>query len=324
MANYIVSNWTDFLTYNSSGNTIKFANPHEENGRIVLEGDGTQNNPFIVSTYEEMLFATEAISIYQVKLVDRETKKYKYGNVYCIYNDNLTTIDFNNERSMPPGGYTSSLEILADVDFNGWTLFNMAVNGTRMRFANAVCKNLRLLNFLVNSYCNDSILNFGFGAINTIIDMVISNNTSYQQGVFVTSQSESLSIRQSSINIRTTTNSGSIVLNGMLTDCIINFDVTSEIVMSGCDFSRTLCTGKISTPNNNSFTWGDDVTNSIFFFFFTNGQPYKANWVLSSSFFNKEKCSETYMTAPNLYGATTEELKSATWLFNHGFPIGVD
>lgn len=41
MANYIVSNWTDFLTYNSSGNTIKFANPHEENGRIVLEGDGT-------------------------------------------------------------------------------------------------------------------------------------------------------------------------------------------------------------------------------------------------------------------------------------------
>ena len=57
----------------------------------------------------------------------------------------------------------------------------------------------------------------------------------------------------------------------MLTDCIINFDVTSEIVMSGCDFSRTLCTGKISTPNNNSFTWGDDVTNSIFDVTCTNG-----------------------------------------------------
>lgn len=41
MADYVVSSWDMFLQYNTSGNNIKFANPHEENGTIVLAGDGT-------------------------------------------------------------------------------------------------------------------------------------------------------------------------------------------------------------------------------------------------------------------------------------------
>lgn len=324
MADYVVSSWDEFLQYNSSGNNIKFANPHEENGEIVLSGTGTQADPYIVSTYEEMLFATGALYIHQVKLIDREAKKYRYGDVYCIYDDSLTTIDFNNEQSMPSGGYTSSLDIVAQVDFNGWTLFNMAVNGAGIHFQSNTCKNVRLLNFLVSSYQSNPILNLDYGAINSIFDMVVINNSSYTLTLFNTNQSESQSIRQSSLNIKTTVNSGEVALRGMLTDSIVNFDVQSNISMGACDFTRTLCTGKISTQSSSLFSWGDDVYNSIFDVTCSNGQPAKASWVLSSSFFNKEKCSETNMTADNLYGATTEQLKSAQWLYDRGFPIGVD
>lgn len=324
MADYVVSTWDEFLQYNSAENNIKFANPHEENGEIVISGTGTQADPYIVSTYEEMLFATGALYIHQVKLIDREAKKYRYGDVYCIYDDSLTTIDFNNEQSMPSGGYTSSLDIVAQVDFNGWTLFNMAVNGAGIHFQSNTCKNVRLLNFLVNSYQSNPILNLDYGAINSIIDMVVTNNTPNTLTLFKTPQSESQSIRQSSLNIKTTVNSGSVELRGMLTDSIINFDVQSNINMNDCDFTRTLFTGKISTQSSGLFTWGDDVYNSIFDVTCSNGQPVKSSWVLSSSFFNKEKCSETNMTADNLYGATTAQLKQAQWLYDRGFPIGVD
>ena len=135
MADYVVSSWDMFLQYNTSGNNIKFANPHEENGTIVLAGDGTQNNPFIVSTYEEMLFATHATYIWQVKLFDREQKLYRYryisdydeqrnpiySEIFCKYDDSRSTIDFND---IQPNGYTSAFSFNPAMDFNGWTLKN--------------------------------------------------------------------------------------------------------------------------------------------------------------------------------------------------------
>lgn len=72
MADYVVSTWDEFLQYNSDGNTIKFANPHEVDGEIILQGSGSQSNPYIVSTYDEMLFATGASDIWKVKLINRE------------------------------------------------------------------------------------------------------------------------------------------------------------------------------------------------------------------------------------------------------------
>ena len=121
MADYVVSTWDEFLQYNDSANTVKFANPHEVNGEIVLEGNGTQNNPYIVSTYEEMLFATGATYIWQVKLINREQKIYRYNDIYCRYDDSLSTIDFND---IQPNGYASTFNFNPAMNFNGWTLKN--------------------------------------------------------------------------------------------------------------------------------------------------------------------------------------------------------
>lgn len=137
MADYVVSSWDEFLQHNTSGDTVKFANPHEVNGEIVLEGSGSQSNPYIVSTYEEMLFATGASYIWQVKLVNRDRKLYQYryivgyaqpdepiyADVFCIYDDSLSTIDFND---IQPNGYYSVLNISPVLNLNGWAWKNAA------------------------------------------------------------------------------------------------------------------------------------------------------------------------------------------------------
>ena len=120
---YIVHDWDEFCTYkDTSGVYIKFANPHEGQ---TIQGDGTSSSPYIVSSYEEMLTATGAQYIWQVKLIDRDAKKYKFGDVYCQYDDSLSTIDFND---IQPNGYTSRFSISPVTDLNGWTWKNAVLH----------------------------------------------------------------------------------------------------------------------------------------------------------------------------------------------------
>lgn len=118
---YVVHDWDEFLTVKSDGVYVKFANPHEVNGEIILSGTGIQTDPYIVSSYEEMLFATGATYIWQCKLIDRELKIYRYNDIYCHYDDSLSTIDFN---LIQPEGYTSMFNISSVTNLNGWTWKN--------------------------------------------------------------------------------------------------------------------------------------------------------------------------------------------------------
>ena len=73
---YIVHDWSEFLVICNDGDKLasqytKFANPDRE-----ITGSGTQQSPFIVSTFEEMLEKTHASYIYQVELINAETKLY--------------------------------------------------------------------------------------------------------------------------------------------------------------------------------------------------------------------------------------------------------
>ena len=132
---FIVYCWDDFLKVNFNTYNVKFANPHEVDGTITLEGSGSQSNPYIVSSYEELIFATGASDIWKVKLVDRDKKLYQYryivdyaqpdepiyADVFCRYDDSLSTINFND---IQPNGYTSSFNFSPTMNFNGWTLKN--------------------------------------------------------------------------------------------------------------------------------------------------------------------------------------------------------
>ena len=316
---YIVDNWADFLTVNDSSNYVKFANPHEEGGVFVLSGSGTSTDPYIVSTYEEMLFATGATYIWQVKLIDRTTKTYKYENVYCLYDDSMSTIDFN---VIEPTGYTSTLNFSAHTDFNGWTLKNITMKEAMLRISGTENKNAIFSNLLCTEYFGSAYLYADYGFEYFIIDMLVNNDSSNAQTVIYSGTNEMYSIRNSALKF---TLRGNASFDGMFTSCKVDLDVMGgRFDGTYFDSKNTLFTGKINTTSSDSVTLGDDIYNTIFDLEYSgNGYLSKTSYVYNASFYNSDKVSDTsHLTANNLYAATTEQLKNAEWLSDKGFPIG--
>ena len=142
---WIVHDWSEFTEKKADGNNnyIRFADINiDENGDFVIEGDGTSSNPFQVSTYNEMLYATGAPFIYQCKLMESEDENnnafaispaeprlYYYDDgesdiKYCLFNPRPSTIDFNDISD----GYIDNFYITNHVDCNGWTWLNARVD----------------------------------------------------------------------------------------------------------------------------------------------------------------------------------------------------
>ena len=318
---YIVDNWADFLTVmNSSSNYVKFANPDRE-----ITGDGSSTTPFIVSTYEEMLLKTGATYVYQVKLVDRDAKKYKYNDVYCIYDDSLTTIDFND---IYPEGTTADLSISAHIDYNGWTFRNLTL---RYRFIhNYILNNIRMINTIIknsSTVSNGLILSKG-GIKNSIFDIYVDETYSSSGNyLFYLGTTEASGINNCSINL---VSSWSVRLGyGSIVNSKINLDVHGERFLIGkskeasISLNNCLLTGTVEATGI-APTLGYSIKNTIYDVEFIGLSPTDNASSLYTSFYNSDKVSDASALTHGLIPATTEQLKSAQWLYDHGLPIGVD
>lgn len=325
MADYVVSSWNEFLQHNTSGDTVKFANPHEVNGEIVLEGNGTQNNPFVVSTYEEMLFATGATYIRQVKLIDRDAKKYKYGDVYCIYDDSLTTIDFND---IYPEGTTADLSISAHVDYNGWTLRNLTLR-YRLRHSYRL-DNIRMINTIIrnSSSVSSGLILSESGIKNSIFDIYVDETyNSSGNNLFYLGTTEAAGMHNCSINLGS---SWSVRLGyGSIVNSKINLDVHGERFWIGrskeasMSLNNCLLTGTVEATVI-APALGYSIKNTIYDVEFIGLSPTDNASSLYTSFYNSDKVSDASALTHGLIPATTEQLKDAQWLYDHGLPIGVD
>ena len=312
----IVDNWADFLTNNVASKYVKFANPSR-----TITGDGSSGNPWVVSTYDEMLTKTGATYIYQVKLIDREAKKYKYGDVYCIYDDSLTTIDFNNEPTMPEGGYTSDLKIEANVDFNGWTLKNITMNRCTFRMTKRN-KNARISNLLVYGYFSGSAFYLDAGCEHFIVSMHVNNDSGNTQTAIYTPTNELYGWTSGSLSLRCT---GKVAVGiAIFINTTVNLNVnSSQFTMQSTYFKNALVTGDVVITDTSVFSIGHTINNSIFDFNHTGTETITVySSVNSVSVYNSDKFSVTPKT--NLIGVDTATLKSASDLADVGFPIGVD
>lgn len=342
MADYVVSTWEDFLQYNTSDNNIKFANPHEVNGEIVLEGDGTQNNPYIVSTYEEMLSATGATYIWEVKLINREQKIYRHDDIYCRYDDSLSIIDFNQ---IQPEGYNENLVISAAVDGNGWTWRNMKFDsGAQLQYANttAPLKNIRITNFYAIISGTDGIIKLtSTGIRDSILDIYADSTGSNKLAVF---RGGSSNTEGRNVSMALTLRGGGFSLSGTQTSGYVNF-VDSVIVLDvdstdfyignlsssysyGGSLKNVAVKGEIKTSSTGDVSLGKSITSCIFDVSYSgNGKlAISSNsTVKTASFYNSDKVEdETGLEVTNMIGSTTNDLKSAQYLYDHGLPIGVD
>lgn len=328
----IVDNWTDFLRfYTSAGVYVKFANKHVDNALNIswgaISGDGSTNNPYIVSTYEELLFVTGATYIYQVKLVDSDTKKYMYNDgtrdIYCIYDDSLTTIDFANEPSMPSDGYTSSLYISSQTNFNGWTLWGIICTSTGYWAISYEVRNMRLLNYV--SY------NYGvcFGVLETVRDSIIQAEqygTATNDGNYWITNGGHL--YNSSVSIYERGAKKYVLASGRynftLDNSHIHVDleaVSSYTRLGKLVINNTLLTGKIAETGSTTDSFMEKAKDSIIDLEFDRSMTFYDG--VSNSIYNNEKITNQ-STTTGLTGLTTAQLKSASDIADTGFPIGVD
>ena len=150
---YIIETWADFNTYNTSQYQnvySKYKNPHYDydTNSWNIPGSGTSEDPYIVSTYDELIHATGAANIYDIPLINKAVMTYKYGDIFCRYDTSLSTFNFN---TLAPEGL-NSIKLNTHMDFNGWTLLNMRITATEsdifyQAYSGGWIKNARILNF---------------------------------------------------------------------------------------------------------------------------------------------------------------------------------
>lgn len=319
----IVDNWADFVAYNAdsayNNKYMKFANPSRE-----ITGSGTQTDPFVVSTYDELFAKTGASHAYQCELVNAETRLYMYNDIFCQYDSSLTTIDFNNTE-FP----STALSIRLNIDFNGWTLANIdrsvdSYSIARFDTTNLTLKGLILKNFVVSGV--NSIF-YDQGYYTTIDDSVIK--------VILNSTSNSGALRLNAFNVKNSSVSitamGKSIESGDSTHKVeqtnIYYDVNVESYRTSYDFNRCYAYGKLE-PTVSSAAWGDDVTDCIINF--ESSRITASSYQLGKVAVNDDNIVASNWQHTNIIHAENEaqlfdkddEGSGHSWLYNNGFLIG--
>ena len=347
MADYVVSTWDEFLQHNTSGDTVKFANPHEVNGEIVLNGTGIRADPYIVSTYEETLFATGAAYIWEVKLINREQKIYRYNDIYCLYDDSLSTIDFNQ---IQPNGYTSAFTFNSVMDFNGWTLKNVTLLDGGYYIFDSSVKNVIFADIVcTNSYNSYTCLKLNAKAENIKLNGFFDTGGKTIIGVHGTSASSTRDLKNSSFDIRAV---GDVRLfgdngngyTGKMENCRINVNVVTDTtgvvkITNGAEWNNCLFTGNIKAPNcTNEYVSTDKLllTSAKFNIISLTAEveeghnrPY-LNITGSSTisnlniYVNDGNVDYYIKEGSNIVGVPESTLKDAQALYDLGLPIAVE
>ena len=319
----IVDNWEDFVAYNANSaynnKYMKFANPSRE-----ITGSGTQTDPFVVSTYDELFTKPGASHAYQCELVNVETQLYMYNDIFCQYDSSLTTIDFNNIE-FP----STALSIRLNINFNGWTLNNIersvgSDSIARFDRTNLTLKNLILKNFVASGVNNIFGNYFYYTTIDESVLNIILNSTSNSGTLRLNAfnvKNSSVSIMARGKNIESGSSSNKVEQTN------IYYDVDVESYRTSYDFTSCYAYGKLESTAS-STAWGDNVTNCII--------NYESETVGASSYqlgkvaVNDDKINASRWQHANIIHATDEtqlfdkndEGSGHSWLYNNDFPIG--
>lgn len=342
---WIFDNWTDFQSYNGTGNRSKyaqFASPHKnyETGVITLTGAGTRSNPYVVSSYEELLYATGASETWECMLIDEENRLYVYKptedtEICCRYDSAPSTIDFNYIYT---NGFTSDWYLEMMTDFNGWTFLNMRMNNYQIIGDNSGSSNLK--NIIMLNFSSSHAQPFNrFKFINSIFQGENSSTSNGACGLW--GRSVYSGIYNSAFTMKVRCGGGTAAWKFVVTydsyklpiiDSVIDIDVEAYNIGQGdystsstCpELTNTLVKGrmKASGSYNNIVFWS---ANKCIFDFkddrYGQGLPRPYSDCVNSVY-NSDKVG--WSNKSGLTGANTATINSPTALQAMGFPIYVD
>lgn len=270
-----------------------------------MTGTGTQNDPYIVDNWADFTaINTDSASVY-VRWADTENK----------------IIDFNDIR---PDGFSESINIPGNVDFNGWTLrnFHSTSDNSLSLSSNTTTENLILENFYINSehlFYGNALLK------NCIISGMIQASNYFRAFAGCGLKNCALNIKVNSTNFDLARGGGFLSPKTQ----IVNSDIILDVVCSGtyavslCDriIENSRISGKIQS-NASNVVLGDSSSMSNVFNLISN-KPIKYTGE-AISVFNSDISEKSSDSSKSFIGVTSEQLKNAEYLYNIGFPIGIE
>lgn len=269
-----------------------------------MTGSGTSQDPYILTTWQELIANREA-------------------NTYSVWQGG--DLDFN---TIAPNGFTSDVKIYGAVNFNNATFKNLYIKNGGLYFYNGVgsIQKLNLINcYIIPQY---DAITFGTALNNYVndvkISMLVSPNT--DGGTFIGCGYGSngyLYLKRCAITIDCITSYEVYLsyVSGDFQDCTFNFNIKqSSTVLSKyqrSNFINCKVNGRVLNTSGNSIGLGSN--NSATFYNFDSG-TYTASSTVTSVY-DSGKCT---ITGTNVTGCTTAQLGNAEYLRSVGFPIGVD
>lgn len=319
--------WADFMSKKWSGTAgqcMRFKDIHlDENGEFDISGSGTYSDPYIVSTYNEMLHATGAAYSYQCKLVQdedhqqqeispTEPRLYVYINeltgatTYCSFNPTPTTINFNDiyEESINP------IETNCKIDVNGWTWLNLRVNCSQngafyadydYNNANSYYANLILLNCQMAATGNGVMSMFSARFDTSIIQAVVTYNDSGYLYWYYSSQRSNHNFYKCAVKLTIDAPNATVyacAYSGTMyaADSTLDLDITAGAIANRSayfDTERCVFKGNIKAINAVNYFFGANG-DTIFDISDSEGRWIKAPIIHERCVFNSDKIDITY------------------------------
>lgn len=369
---YVIDNsdgqaWSNFNTLNNNsdnkGKYLRFADVHVDgNGDFDISGTGTSADPYIVSTYREMLYCTGASNIHQCKMIakDSTTREmtYRYdsenpethvvSSTYCRYNPVPTTIDWNSISE----GSRSTIYVSMHCDFNGWTLLNFKISsgdsGSWSGFFTcgwvtidkADVYNGFFLNTQITCSSNGYTSLFNANIHDNIMHIDVTSTASANSIGFCYSSSYGHGFSRNSLTLKIYGNRGfsgyNIGENYEIVDSVIYLDAefqaygipNSDGSNGSISLIRSTLKGKYKFTEAGAKSFIRSCTDSIY-----DVETIPENAALvpqvgaTRCIYNNEKVAWTqeYWAEHGWMGVSSEHLLSPSWLQeNTNFPIGVD
>lgn len=280
-----------------------------------MTGSGTQESPYVVSTWEEFL---------SVCNIDT--------NTYVEWNN--AEVDFND---INPHGFDNPITITSNISLFRvtWKNFTSKAGRAFEIAASATKLNFEEFNFLNGVLFHDSNKSNISGALfcstrTTTQGSYTMNKCSFsyfeysaREGSFIKYAIRG-NINNSAIHIRSIcAGEYKFEFNAPITftECNINFDIQAGSLygcLRGflCWYSGKIQTSDTSWTNRTAYLPGNSV-----FDVQCNVPITFSSGVMYRCIYNSDKCT---LTGPNWVGATTEQLSDTAYLYNQGLPVVVN